>query len=528
MSHNRSLWAAPLISLIGPLLCPPEAFARNPLPVESAVAQLFVDDHLIDSQHDLRRTLHQPRKDDGGTKPILALDREFEGAGATLEANGTIVYDPRMKKYVMFSLGYSGDWGRNRRRWDSVRIYRFTSGDGLKWIKGDDGRPQGVWPTSPDDFRDPQTGRSATNIDLFSCYYDTGDDKYPYKGWLFFANWGPDLEGGYFMRSSDGIRWERGRQVFSSHGGPGDRPARLIQQDGRSLMGIGDVTVFYHDPVSGRFLGSFKFSSVGFVGPRNGLRSRAYLFVDRIDAPVDLAKIDHVELVPPAAERDGDMPYDEYYGSTAWRYESVWLGGLKVWHSQGTYPYSAAGCAFLKLAVSRDGLHWSKVRFPNDEGVGEVWLPNGPEGGADGHSDGGYLTEFSQGPLRLGDELIYYYGASSYGKNQPDSRRVAGGGIFRSRLRLDGFVSVDGGTLTTKPLVVPGNRLCVNAVGPVRVAVLNAQSELLAVADVAGDSIRHDVSFSGKPMGQVAARKPVCLRFTIGPNGHLYSFTILP
>jgi hypothetical protein len=38
-------------------------------------------------------------------------------------------------------------------------------------------------------------------------------------------------------------------------------------------------------------------------------------------------------------------------------------------------------------------------------------------GGNAGKNDGGYLTEFSQGPLRIGDELIYYYGCSSYGKN---------------------------------------------------------------------------------------------------------------
>jgi hypothetical protein len=86
----------------------------------------------------------------------------------------------------------------------------------------------------------------------------------------------------------------------------------------------------------------------------------------------------------------------------------------------------------------------------------EIFLPNGAERGNDGRNDGGYISEFSQGPLRVGDELIYYYSASSYGKNAPANRRLTGGGIFRARLRRDGFVSVDSGALTTPLLEFKG------------------------------------------------------------------------
>ena len=44
------------------------------------------------------------------------------------------------------------------------------------------------------------------------------------------------------------------------------------------------------------------------------------------------------------------------------------------------------------------------------------------------------MAEFSNPPLRIGDELIYYYGCSSWGKNQPRPYRVSGGGIFRRPL----------------------------------------------------------------------------------------------
>jgi hypothetical protein len=226
------------------------------------------------------------------------------------------------------------------------------------------------------------------------------------------------------------------------------------------------------------------------------------------------------------------MPTDEYYSSTAWRYGSLWLGGLRIWHSRDDYPYSAAGCAFMKLLVSRDGLHWKKVPFKNDEGHAEVFLANGAEGGSDARNDGGYMTEFSNAPLRIGDELVYHYGSSSWGKNHPRPYRVSGGGIFRARLRPDGFVSVDRGQLVTRRLKFEGRELAVNAVGPVTVEVVSAGENTfksIAKADITGDSLAHKVAFDGSRSLRDAAPGGVAqLRFTIGKGGAFYSFTVDP
>ena len=488
----------------------------GPLQIKSGVAQLFVDDYLIAEQKSLKRTLRQPKKDNDGQAPVIALDDEFGEYSATLEANGTILYDPRLKKYVMFALAFSPSMPGP----DRVRLYRFTSNDAMSWIKGDDGTPQRI----TFDLKDAASGESATNIDLFSCFYDAGDDRYPYKGWLHFANWGKDKEGIYLVRSQDGRTWERGPMLMRSG-------SRVIRQDGRSLNGPGDVTIFYHDALQNRFLANLRFASSVTVGPENRLRARAFLFLKRMDEPVDLSRVERVDLVPAAARERGDLPHDEYYSSTAWRYESLWLGGLKVWHGGGDYPYSAAGSAFLKLTVSRDGLHWSKVSFANDAGVPEVFLPNGPEGGANGRNDGGYMTEFSQGPLRVGDELVYYYGSSSYGKNKPRNIRVSGGGIFRSHLRPDGFVSVDAGSLTTKLLSCAGEDLFINGVGPIRVEIVGVDGKTRASTTVRGNSLRHRVSFAGNSLRRIAsgARLDVTywrLRFSVHQNGRLYSFTV--
>ncbi|MCA9415478.1 MAG: hypothetical protein KC917_04380 [Candidatus Omnitrophica bacterium] len=237
-----------------------------PVKIEAGLAQLFIDDYLIDSQENLERTLHQPTKDHGGNIPIIALPQDaFGELPATLEANGSIVYDPNLKKMVMYALAFCSSLGDDR-RWEKVRLYRFTSDDGLSWSDS-----EWVFPRSREDFLNRETGEYATNIDLFSCYYDDKDTDYPYKGLCWFANWGLKGEGSYLLKSKDGILWERGPLIVDGCGGEGDTSMREIHQDGRTLVGAGDVTLVYKDPLRDRLLGIFKFTSPTTV--ENGNRT---------------------------------------------------------------------------------------------------------------------------------------------------------------------------------------------------------------------------------------------------------------
>jgi len=485
--------------------------AGEPITIARDDPQLFVDDYLIESQIDLKRTLRRPVKDHGGRRPFI-----MPGHGEALQAWGSIVYDTRLEKYIMYLLYRSAD---------GFRMGQATSSDGLHW---DQNHAHQLIPVTFDMDLEPEPGfENRTGIDLFTCHYDDSDSEYPYQGWLFYANFGLDREGIYYVRSRDGRQWERGRQICSAFAGEGDTSCTTVHQDGKTVSGPGDVTLFSYDPLEDRFLGIFKFFRITPGEPlANGYRSRAYLWLDGLDVPVDTDRIDRIALLPSGAQQDGETPFDEYYASTAWRYGSLWLGGLKIHHAQGDYPYSAAGCSFLKLVVSRNGLDWRRVPYANDAGVPEVFIANGPEGGNHGLNDGGYLCEFSQGPLRVGDELLYYYSATSYGKNHPRGIRVTGGGVFRARLRVDGFVSVDWGTLTTRPLRLEGDRLFVNAIGPVTVEALDEAANVIGTAEVAGDSIRHEVAFDGRTLGELARTRPVRLRFTVPPEGTLYSFTV--
>ena len=102
-----------------------------------------------------------------------------------------------------------------------------------------------------------------------------------------------------------------------------------------------------------------------------------------------------------------------------------------------------------------------------------------------------------------------------------------GGGIFRARLRPDGFVSLDEGSITTKPLVLNGAKdLSINAVGPVLVEALSAEGKMLGSTIAVGDSLAHAVNFGGKTLDQVAAGANPTLRFKVDPPGRLYSFTV--
>ena len=516
MKLAQALWISVAMGLI-----PLQARAEDMMTIEKGAAQLFVDDQLIASSEGLVRTLHEPVKDDGGAKPVIEVRTLFGDEPATLEANGTILYDPKLKRYVMYALAYAPAMdSEHPDKWQRTHLLRYTSSDGLNWIEGDDGKMEQVFPRSRQDLYDSKSGAYATYIDVCSFIYDAADAAHPYKAWIWFANWEDGREGIYLMTSTDGKQWHRGKQILVAKG-------LTLHQEGREMVGPGDVTTVYREPGNDRFLALVKFyQSENDKITNNRFRSRAYLFLDQVDEPIDLDRIKEIDLIPSGDGSNGDETYDEYYGASGWRYGSQWLGLLKVWHGKGDYSYSAAGCAYFKLVASRDGLNWDKVSFPNTSGHPEVFLANGPEGGNQGRNDGGYMTDFSQGPLRIGDELITYYGASSWGKNHPPGTRITGGGIFRARLRVDGFVSVDGGTLTTPAIRFDGDELHINSVGQIRVEVLDADATVLGSTLVEGDDIRGEVRFDGESIRQISGGQPVALRFSVGRGSELYSFTI--
>lgn len=481
--------------------------------IPPGTAQLFIGDRLIGKNDSAVRTLHQPRKDDGGQMPVLFLEDEFGGVPGTLQG-GTILYDPKLKQYVMFATAGAHLEGHP---WNWIRLYRFTSSDGFAWTKGDDGKPECVFPRARDDLLDPASGARATNFDFTTFIYDEHDERYPYKGWIWYANWGDEREGMYFVRSTDGHVWERGAKVAPVE-------AFAFETATHRYQGPYDTTGFSYDPASRRIIASLKIAAKRKGDGSERYRARAYHEITALDQPVTFVTSRLVRLEPFRSHENGDLPDDEYYFSDSWRYGSMWLGALKIHHENADYPWSKAGCCFLKLVYSHDGLNWTKVPYTNDDGLAEVFLPNGPEGGNKGRNDGGYMTTFQNGPLRIGDELIYYYASSSFGKNHPAPTMLQGGGIFRSRLRVDGFVSVDSGTLVTVPLTTAGRDLFLNHVGEVSVLLRDKNDRVLATARVTGDSLRGRVAFGAGQLGDMVKQDAFKLEFSVPRGSELYSF----
>ena len=529
------------------------ASPAEPLVIPRGEPQLFVDDKLIAESHAVQRTLRQPRKDGGGVKPVLSIPQLF-GRPATLEANVSIVYDPRPRLWVMYCLSLVSSIGGLEGRvtdedmWKKVGLVRFVSSDGLNWRSDAPDGVERVFPRTREDLYDPIGKAYAPKMDLVSVCFNAANPEWPYQAWIWLSAGKQlgDRKGVHSYRSKDGRIFERGVQVFSYE-------KRRIKIGDREFRGPSDATRVSFDPVTGRYLGIIKFYAVPPDPLTEGAsRARSYLWLDRMDVPVDLSRIKQIQLVPEVDHAaNGDLPFDEYYDATAYRYGSHWLGELKIWHLRGNYAWSAAGSAFLKFMSSDDGITWRRAAYLNDSGYPEVFVANGPEGGNDGQNDGGYITCFNNAPLRIGDELIFYYGASSYGKNNLLDKRMKGGGIFRARLRLDGFVSVDFGRLTTPLLRFAGDDLRVNSAGVaplhegmgsrrlfaetpeyrratgVTVEALDEAGVVLGLAKLDGDGVRQLVRFDGKSLRELqGARNGLKLRFTVESDAALYAFVI--
>ena len=115
---------------------------------------------------------------------------------------------------------------------------------------------------------------------------------------------------------------------------------------------------------------------------------------------------------------------------------------------------------------------------------------------------------------------------------------IQGGVVCLAKLRIDGFVSVDTGcrgTLTTKPMVMSGDRLVVNAdahFGMLRVELLDVDGDPIpgytsddAVA-IRGDNVRQTVSWkAGNDVGSLQG-KPISVRFHLD-RCRIYSMQFL-
>lgn len=189
------------------------------------------------------------------------------------------------------------------------------------------------------------------------------------------------------------------------------------------------------------------------------------------------------------------------------------------------------GMLEVRLAVSRDGIHWSRPSrepyFPN--GLADEW-------------DRWYAV-MAPGMVRRGNYLYQYYYStgrlhdSVILRPEYDESAKQQGGVGVVRQRLDGFVSADadhrGGWLKTPLVKFQGNRLRLNIdTGSMGTAFVELQDEAGRpipgfsrdeCEEIGGNFIDQQVYFKGSPDVSSLAGRPVRIQFTL-KRAKLYSF----
>jgi hypothetical protein len=210
-----------------------------------------------------------------------------------------------------------------------------------------------------------------------------------------------------------------------------------------------------------------------------------------------------------------DKPGTEIYSMKVFPYEGIYLGLVQVFHA-----VIDDSTLDVQLAVSRDGTHFTRV------GDRATFIPVGPVGSWDRFN----LSLANNDPIVVGDELRLYYGGRMYrhGPYQGADKGPEKSGIGFATLRRDRFVamesSFDGGELTTRPVLLQGKNIYLNAMAPfgkIVVEVLDAEGKALATSKpVQRDGI--DLALEW-PEEFKLPEAPVVLRFKL-ENARLYSF----
>ena len=181
---------------------------------------------------------------------------------------------------------------------------------------------------------------------------------------------------------------------------------------------------------------------------------------DRCGAVVDEYMADsnplNVEL-PAADDPDWAWLNVDVYNMGVFEYEGIYIGLPAVYFRRGK-RYSRCIVCFtsIELTCSRNLTEWTRL------GDRRSFIPCSKPG------MGAYDLSKNLPPSNAvvrGDEIWFYYTGIKYQGSQQKTDRD-GAAVCLAVLRRDGFVSMDagewGGTLTTEPFAVPGERLFVN------------------------------------------------------------------
>ena len=188
----------------------------------------------------------------------------------------------------------------------------------------------------------------------------------------------------------------------------------------------------------------------------------------------------------------------------------------KTAREMGDMDRKAAGIGYTVLAWSRDGRTWQRDHEP--------FLLNDPHPDAWDHAH-----VWGDEQILVGDETFIYYGGYKRGHKVA---RFTERQIGLARMPRDRYVAreadINTGTLLTKPLLMNGSRITVNAfvIGDMRVRLVNADRRTLRDFDwvaIKGDAV--DISIPWKGDLKALSGKPVRMEFQL-QDAQLFGFDL--
>lgn len=490
------------------------AAVSKPIPIGKD-KQLVFDDLFLERSEGINLRMNAPIQEPG---PVLTADKPWEKAVG--HYNTVILDQGKLRMWYFCEL--AGEEAEVRRRkfdwprglWHAICYAEST--DGVHWEKPNLGRVafEGSWTNNivtPSDRDARQPGAT-----VFRDETAPADERY--KMWTVYIKYEIQNQGG-----KDVVK--RSRQGLWGMVSPNGLDWRFVE-DGEYPLSRGNAidthNVCFWDEDISRY--------IGFVRITKTPKGRQRTCSVGVVTSSDFRKWTWAKEVFRADAVDEAAPVP--YGEPEWRpvVDFYTPMGMKVPGVRNAYVllptayYHWDRDAFpstidVRLATSRDLHHW--------------WQPAEREPflrlTKDGTGGAGMIFS-NPWMIPMEDELwIYYAGRGWDHRQSPAVRDVSRDGIFRARLRQDGFVSADagygGGEFTTPALIFDGKSLELNmdgsAGGWLLVEILSeggAPISHFRLADcdpVRGNSVRKRVTWNGASDVSSLCGKPVRLRFVM-------------
>jgi hypothetical protein len=473
-------FAAMIPGILPPKPARPNEGGQTMEPEQSSY--LFLDDHWVAERDGVTRRFYQAEKEEDN--PVLVKGKE-RGVGPYAFGWGskTAPYTAWVGSYDLKNGEYPA--------------FLITSQDGIHW---DENRRES-------DVMRLLNNPPGSSVQAAAYLYDPSGNypDYPYLGAVLYRRTlFLDHFHARFRRSKDGVHWEKFSLVDPIWDTMGDVLSFLWDAQKERYVAYYKIYRIQGTTTAGEpfhaYSGSFDLKkgtttatfkgyartaeNFGVTRPvkmdvelvyggdssddGGGVPTDDKLRIERVIGYADSVDFLHWEneqivIVPPENAVRGDQGYGMVVAQR---------GGMYI----GMYQYfnGVSGVIDLILAWSYDGIRWE---LNWDERILVT--------GAAGEWDHGMVfgPEFMNG----GDgRMFLYYGSLAVDHLQ--SSDLAVGGVGRAWLREDGFASLSGGSLTTKPLPVTQAALTLNMAGRIPIEVKSPEGEVLAAGVAQGDA----------------------------------------